>query len=135
LAEAARKKANELGLTISDYLAALIAQDTDLPQFSPQRIRPNRTEITDRPGCPGSTVWKRMTESTWRNEWPTFRTELVDETARCLANQRSALTDGELPGWTALTKAQQDNLTEIVAGVFFAQDQAMENLVKQGQSI
>jgi len=43
LAEAARDRADALGLSMSDYLAALIAQDTKLPQFSP--VQSNRNEL------------------------------------------------------------------------------------------
>lgn len=73
-----------------------------------------------------------MSETTWRNEWPAFRVNLVDETARCLADQQSAATGGKQPRWKALTGAQQDNLAEGIAGVFLAMDQAMHNLVSAG---
>lgn len=35
LAEAARARAANLGISVSDYLVMLIAQDTNLPQFAP----------------------------------------------------------------------------------------------------
>lgn len=37
LADAARDKAESRGMTVSDYLAMLIAQDTDLLQYAPYR--------------------------------------------------------------------------------------------------
>jgi hypothetical protein len=36
LAEAARGRVDELGLSMSDYLAILIAQDLDMPQYAPK---------------------------------------------------------------------------------------------------
>lgn len=45
LAEAARNKAEALGMTVSDYLATLIAQDTNLPQFAPKPADPSRVEL------------------------------------------------------------------------------------------
>lgn len=73
-----------------------------------------------------------MTEATWRNEWPVFRVNLVEETARCLADQQSAATAGQRPRWEALTSEQQHNLVENIAGIFLAQDQAMHNLDRRG---
>jgi hypothetical protein len=40
LAEAARRRVDELGLSMSDYLAILIAQDLDLPQYAPKTPAP-----------------------------------------------------------------------------------------------
>ena len=45
LVEAARNRADELGLTVSDYLATLIAQDTNLPQFAPRQPEASRMEL------------------------------------------------------------------------------------------
>ena len=73
-----------------------------------------------------------MTEAAWRTEWSAFRVSLVDETARCLADQQSAATGGQRPRWDALTAGQQDNLAGNIAGIFHAQDQAMHNLLKRG---
>jgi hypothetical protein len=36
LAEAARDRVDELGISMSDYLAILLAQDLDLPEYAPQ---------------------------------------------------------------------------------------------------
>lgn len=74
-----------------------------------------------------------MTESAWRNVWPQYRVDFVDETARCLANHQSLITNGRMQEWAGLTKDGQSNLTEFVVWVFLAQEQAMENLAKRGQ--
>ena len=72
---------------------------------------------------------EQVSETTWRDEWSVFRVNLIDETARCLADQQSAATGGKQPRWDALTSAEQDNLVEGTAAVFLAMDQAMHNLV------
>ena len=74
-----------------------------------------------------------MGESAWREVWPQYRVDFVDETARCLANHQSLVTHGKLHHWAGLTEDQRTQLTEYVAWVFLAQEQAMENLVKRGQ--
>lgn len=48
LAEAARARAESLGMTMSDYLAMLIAQDTELPQFAPCQTDPTRDRVPAR---------------------------------------------------------------------------------------
>ena len=73
-----------------------------------------------------------MSAANWREAWPLFRVNLVDETARCLAEQQSAATCGQRPRWEGLTNEQQDNLAENIAGIFLAQDQAMHNLIERG---
>ncbi|KGJ72070.1 hypothetical protein GY21_17895 [Cryobacterium roopkundense] len=73
-----------------------------------------------------------MPNTTWRDEWPPFRVKLIDETARCFANQQVAVTNGQQPDWVSLTSEQQENLTENIAHIFRAQAQAMDNLVKRG---
>ncbi|GIT82083.1 hypothetical protein LLS1_37520 [Leifsonia sp. LS1] len=45
LAEAARTKAAELGLNVNDYLATLIAQDTNMLEFAPRPADPTRLEL------------------------------------------------------------------------------------------
>ena len=45
LAEAARARADELGLSMSDYLATLIAQDTNLLELAPTTPDPSRMEL------------------------------------------------------------------------------------------
>ena len=77
-------------------------------------------------------VQESMSEALWRDGWSKFRINLVDETARCLADQQAAATGGKRPRWEALTRAQQNNLAENIAGIFLAQDQAMDNLVRRG---
>jgi hypothetical protein len=47
LAEAARGRVDELGLSMSDYLAILIAQDLDMPQYAPKI--PNTTHHMELP--------------------------------------------------------------------------------------
>ncbi|TFD30374.1 hypothetical protein E3T40_15385 [Cryobacterium sp. TMT1-19] len=73
-----------------------------------------------------------MSAANWREVWPLYRVKLVDETARCLAEQQSAATSGQRPRWEELTGVQQKNLAENIAGIFLAQDQAMHNLVERG---
>jgi hypothetical protein len=73
-----------------------------------------------------------MTEASWRDDWPPFRVALVDETARCLAEQQSTATAGQRPRWAELTSVQQNNLAENIAGILLAQDQAMHNLAERG---
>ena len=76
-----------------------------------------------------------MNESNWRDEWPAFRVNLVDETARCLSDQQSAATGGQRPRWEALTREQQNILSQNIAGIFLAQDQAMRNLVQRSPNL
>ena len=76
-----------------------------------------------------------MAESAWREVWPQYRVDFVDETARCLANHWSLITKGESLDWAERTVAERAQLTEDVAWVFLAQEQAMENLVKRGQML
>lgn len=76
-----------------------------------------------------------MTEATWRDEWPTFRLALVDETARCLADHLPAESGGHRLRWEALTRGQQVELTEHVAAIFIAQDQAMNILIERGLAL
>lgn len=45
LAEAARARADELGMSMSDYLATLIAQDTNLVELAPKIADPTRLEL------------------------------------------------------------------------------------------
>jgi hypothetical protein len=73
-----------------------------------------------------------MPERTWRDEWSPFRVNLIDETARCMADQQAAATGGTRPGWAQLTRVQQVNVMDGIAGVFFAMDQAMLNLDRRG---
>ena len=70
----------------------------------------------------------RVTEPTWRDEWTSFRVSLIDETARCLADQYAAATKGRLRPWDALPEVEQQNLLTGVAGVFQAMDCAMAKL-------
>jgi len=74
-----------------------------------------------------------MSKSIWRDEWSPFRVKLIDETARCLSNQFSISTDGQRPSWDALTREQQYNLTEYIARIFLAQDEALHNLYERGE--
>ena len=74
-----------------------------------------------------------MTLGIWREHWSPFRVKVVDETARCLSDQQSALTGGQRPRWDALTRVQQENMTENIAGIFIAMDQAVKNLDDRGE--
>jgi hypothetical protein len=40
LAEAARRRVDELGISMSDYLAILLAQELDMPQYAPKVPNP-----------------------------------------------------------------------------------------------
>ena len=40
LAEAARHRVDQLGLSMSDYLATLIAKDLNMPQYAPKTPAP-----------------------------------------------------------------------------------------------
>lgn len=42
LAEAARDRVDELGISMSDYLAILLAQDLGMPEYAPQTHIPIR---------------------------------------------------------------------------------------------
>ena len=53
-----------------------------------------------------------MPNTTWRDEWPAFGAKLIDETARCFANQQAAVTTGRQPDWVPLTSEQQKNPPE-----------------------
>lgn len=44
LSDAARNRADELGMTMNDYLVTLIAQDINRPQFAPLRREQNNVE-------------------------------------------------------------------------------------------
>lgn len=70
-----------------------------------------------------------MAERTWRDVWPAFRVSLVEETARCLADQQSRVTGGARPRWDALTSEEKETFAENIAGIFLAQDQALHNLL------
>lgn len=74
-----------------------------------------------------------MSERTWRDEWPPFRVNLIDETARCLANQRAEESNAQSPRWEQLSSVEQVNLSGFVASVFLAMDQAMASLTDRGQ--
>jgi hypothetical protein len=70
-----------------------------------------------------------ISKVSWRDVWPTFRVNLVEETARCLADQQTWATGGRMPGWDALSAEEQHNLAENIARIFLAQDQAAHNLL------
>lgn len=73
-----------------------------------------------------------MSDPTWREIWSPFRVALIDETAKCLADQRAEATVGNEPSWTALSEMERDALTESIAWTFSAMDQALSNLDKRG---
>lgn len=45
LADAARVRADDLGMSMSDYLATLIAQDLDMMSYAPTPNDPTRVEL------------------------------------------------------------------------------------------
>jgi hypothetical protein len=69
-------------------------------------------------------------EPSWREVWPQFRIDLVEETARCVADNQSIGTGGKVPRWAELPEQTQQDLIENIARIFLAQDQAMHNLVQ-----
>jgi hypothetical protein len=48
-----------------------------------------------------------VSEASWREVWPAFRVNLVEETARCLADHQSNATDGLMPGWGVLSSQER----------------------------
>ncbi|WP_448655513.1 hypothetical protein [Microbacterium lacticum] len=75
-----------------------------------------------------------MTTTSWRDEWPTFRIKLVEETARCIVEQRVLASQGAEPSWDDLTAAGQAIRIQAVAELFYVQDIAMGNLDARGES-
>lgn len=75
-----------------------------------------------------------MADTTWRDAWPVFRVTLIDETARCLANQRAASTLDPSTRWDGLSGIEQKNLVEGIASVFLAMDEAMSVLNAVGRT-
>lgn len=73
-----------------------------------------------------------MNESNWRNAWSPFRVNLVDETARCMADLQATVTGARQRRWSALTGEQQNDMVEFIALVYFAQELAMKNLDERG---
>lgn len=63
-----------------------------------------------------------------------FRVTLIDETARCFANQRAASTLDPSTRWDALSGIEQKNLVEGIASVFLAMDEAMSVLSAVGRT-
>jgi hypothetical protein len=75
-----------------------------------------------------------VADTTWRDAWPVFRVTLIDETARCLANQRAASTLDPSARWDGLSGIEQNNLMEGLASVFLAMDEAMSILSAAGRT-
>ena len=74
-----------------------------------------------------------MIEADWREEWPSFRLAVVEETAKCVANELCTGTEGQHPSWDELTPAKRVELIEHVAFISMAEGQAMSNLVERGE--
>lgn len=73
-----------------------------------------------------------MTTDSWRRDWSPFRVKHVEETARCIAEQRALASTGVHPIWAELTPVGQAFRVEAVAALFEIQDAAMENLIARG---
>lgn len=73
-------------------------------------------------------------ELSWRDVWPQFRIDLVEETARCVADNQSIATRGGVPRWAQLSDQTRHNLIENIARIFLAQDQAMHNLIEKAEA-
>lgn len=69
----------------------------------------------------------------WRDEWPPFRNKLVEETARCIVQQRAQASPGIEPEWDDLPDAGRTFRIEAVAALFAIQDIAMGNLDARGE--
>lgn len=69
--------------------------------------------------------------ASWRDVWPQFRIDLVEETARCVTDNQSIGTGGEVLRWAELPRQTQQNLIENIARIFVAQDQAMGKLIER----
>ncbi len=74
-----------------------------------------------------------MTIESWRRDWSPFRVKHVEETARCIAEQRALASPGVHPTWAELTSAGRAFRVEAVAALFDIQDAAMENLIARGE--
>jgi len=61
-----------------------------------------------------------------------FRQELIRRTARYLADQQSAITQGERPRWDEMTPVCREDFTESFDGVLLSMDQAMVEMVERG---
>jgi hypothetical protein len=70
----------------------------------------------------------------WRDLWPRFRIDLVEETARCVADNQAIGAGGKVHGWAGLPEQTQQNLIENMARIFLAQDQAMGNLIERAEA-
>lgn len=57
-------------------------------------------------------------QPSWRDVWPQFRIDLVEETAHCVADNQSIGTGGEVPGWAQFSDQTQHNLIESIARIF-----------------
>lgn len=79
-----------------------------------------------------SVIRNGLSESNWRNAWSPFRVNLVNETARCMADLQSTVTGARDRRWAALTSEQQNDMVEFIALVHFAQELAMKNLDERG---
>jgi hypothetical protein len=77
---------------------------------------------------------RTVADTTWRDAWPVFRVSLIDETARCLANQRARSTLDPSTRWDGLSGVEQKNLVEGIASVFLAMDEAMSVLGAAGRT-
>ena len=73
-----------------------------------------------------------MPDTTWREMWSPIRVALINEAAASFADQRSAATAGAEPSWAALSRPERESLTENIAWVPPAIDQAMSRLDERG---
>lgn len=66
-------------------------------------------------GCLGSALREdRMSDANWRDEWPLFRVNLVDETARCLADQQSPPRVRRMREWETqfMTRIESEDIDD-----------------------
>lgn len=61
----------------------------------------------------------------WREEWAPFRVRLIELAAICFVQRRHEATAGARAGWAESTEHEKWEVTELIAEVFFAMDNAM----------
>lgn len=69
-----------------------------------------------------------MTQESILDDASKFRRQLVLETAKCVANRQLLPSANPSQGWDGLGAQQQENLTENIARIFSAIDEAMHSL-------
>ena len=71
-----------------------------------------------------------MTYKPWHEVWSPHRVRMVEESARCFADQEAATTGRVASRWDQLTAAQQIVATNVMVRVYLAQEQALDNILQ-----